>query len=567
MKKNIPLLSALTLALLLTACGGPVAGTPVPTPAETPEETPLHTPTETLTPAPTETPAGSPVYTDWSKLESYEPKKAVYTRRNEGFTDALIPADDYGPLIPFAGATLTSVYDWGGSPLYYETYEMYGLVTLTGEVALDPVLISAYYLTEWDGHGNIVSNPNVLMLGKVFYDEEGRPEERFALCAGDGSWCTDFLYEYDEILAENVTFSQGIPVLQRGREKLVFLDPGTGEELRTMDLAAQAPGGEVDVNSLAVDPATGWTSVNLYTWNEEWEYEGVPLLFDPQGNFHPIPPEVEWAGRYGDGLVLAGVKEEGEDFRYTYGYVDAATGEWAIEPTLKDARPFENGVAPVKDGGRIYFINTAGEPITNDCGAMPERYGDYWYVMGFIMGNYDGVQAILDQNANFVTDSPLLSAYNCHFLEDGWICGNDGESWVLARGEENHRFPLTLGDFYEYRENRMLFTNGEEKILTDLEGNVIARWEHCGADLTWDDLTGKACVVVYPYYEDGDWEDYYDLDGNLLSAGFRDYVILRGGLFYTEERGDIFDWTASCVSLTTPDGEVVFRWPVHSAID
>ena len=160
---------ALGLCLLLAGCG---------------EREIEATPAVTPPPEPTAAVSVSPVYTDWSKLEPYEAPEVKYTRQQEAFMDTFLPGD-YGAVIPFAGAALTREESWSG---YYDTYNLYGLVTLEGEVVTDPVFSSAYALKERDMWGGITENPGVWLLGKVLPSPHGgEPEEWFALCAMDGS--------------------------------------------------------------------------------------------------------------------------------------------------------------------------------------------------------------------------------------------------------------------------------------------------------------------------------------------------------------------------------------------
>ncbi len=103
----------LAALLLLSGCAGGVEGSPS---SDEPE-------------------ALSPVYTDWSKLTNYEAPEERFTRRYTAFTDHLIPAEDYGPLLPYVGAVTGD---------RYTNVEKYGLVTLEGEIVTDPVYTNIY---------------------------------------------------------------------------------------------------------------------------------------------------------------------------------------------------------------------------------------------------------------------------------------------------------------------------------------------------------------------------------------------------------------------------------------
>ena len=46
------------------------------------------------------------MHADWSALTPYQTPQNQYTRRYPGWTEELIPADDYGNLIPGHGGVL-----------------------------------------------------------------------------------------------------------------------------------------------------------------------------------------------------------------------------------------------------------------------------------------------------------------------------------------------------------------------------------------------------------------------------------------------------------------------------
>ena len=97
--------TALLLLTLLVACAAPAG-------ASTPGST--VAPTLTATPVPSSAPAGTEaptVCTDWSKLGAREtPASPVGTRWYADYTDTLLPRDDYGMLVPYAGLRLMD--DW-----------------------------------------------------------------------------------------------------------------------------------------------------------------------------------------------------------------------------------------------------------------------------------------------------------------------------------------------------------------------------------------------------------------------------------------------------------------------
>lgn len=163
------LILAFALCLLLSACGG----------AE-------QAPSEQAPPSAEESSSG--VYTDWSQLEERElPPEAVGSRWYEDYTDELIPREDYGPLIPYAGLRLMD--DWPSM-----TGCLYGLMTREGIVVTDPVYSSVSCPNGLGREGPYALS--LLVLKQV--DETAREESwdpaSYAVAARDGSWCTPFDY-------------------------------------------------------------------------------------------------------------------------------------------------------------------------------------------------------------------------------------------------------------------------------------------------------------------------------------------------------------------------------------
>lgn len=126
------------------------------------------------------TPIGSPsVHTDWSKLEPRPvPLPEVGSRWYEGYSAELIPRDDYGELVPYAGLRLMD--DWPAADGC-----MYGLMTKDGLAVTDPVFSTAYR----PGDFPLL----VLRQGDPTSDQE-RDRARVAVAAADGSWYTGLEY-------------------------------------------------------------------------------------------------------------------------------------------------------------------------------------------------------------------------------------------------------------------------------------------------------------------------------------------------------------------------------------
>jgi hypothetical protein len=157
------------LLLVLAACTPTAELSPTHS-AETPPA---------VSPSPPAPSGALTVRTDWSKLEPRPaPLPEVGNRWYEGYIAELIPRDDYGELVPYAGLRLMD--DWPAADGC-----MYGLMTKNGVVITDPVFSSVY---RPEGVPLLVLRQGDRALG-----EEWDPA-RISVAATDGSWCTGFDY-------------------------------------------------------------------------------------------------------------------------------------------------------------------------------------------------------------------------------------------------------------------------------------------------------------------------------------------------------------------------------------
>jgi hypothetical protein len=246
------------LMLLLTACLLLGAGCQTG-----PEPSFSHAPTVPDDPA---------VKTDWSQLTPYRPEEPLYTRRYAEYTDTLVPADDYGPLIPYLGDAMGRRYGDGYNG------GRYGLMTLKGELVTDPVFSNV-----WRGGPYLWSGEPLpyLMLCKTDLAADPGEENsaRWAMAALDGSWCTEFKYDVHGELTlwgRNVNHNateEGIFVADG--DALVYLDAhgrevvriaGDWESYQTYEALFSAffyegkayyQPGDFSMGYISVDPATG----------------------------------------------------------------------------------------------------------------------------------------------------------------------------------------------------------------------------------------------------------------------------------------------------------------------
>ncbi len=143
--------------------------------------------------------AGPKVRADWSVLGGRaQPLPAVGGRWYEEPVDRLLPRPDYGQLVPFQGAIGFCKVAWEEDTAFTIPTSFFGLMTVDGQVVLDPVCSFIETLAYTDTENGQVMTTHRL---PVFRLGQGDPElgsphrgDLVALAARDGSWCTDFQY-------------------------------------------------------------------------------------------------------------------------------------------------------------------------------------------------------------------------------------------------------------------------------------------------------------------------------------------------------------------------------------
>lgn len=515
------------LILLLGGCSAPPA-----------EETPGPSPT--LEPAAEST--LSPVWSDWSRLAPYEPLEPVYTRQREEFMDYLVPAKDYGPLLPFEGVELSfrSPYEEDESHETYTRY-LFGLVTRRGKVVLDPVLISVedpYYSDEDPFHGLIY------LLQ--------RPDASCAVCAQDGSWCTDFVYEFDNDPIVFLDRSQGLLLLKNDTQ-LVSMDPKTGKETLIADQNALSQDPEEaraffwEITSAYFQPQERFIAFYTFEWvgndrlDQCYIYDTrTYTLTRQEGLLH-------LGGSFHQGLCPAQALDGG------WGYIDGA-GQWIIAPDYAWAGDFRKGRALVEDQeGRYLFLDKESNVLyTVPAGYSAGEYSDEYTEF------YRDTDSIwLDEN--FIPlDIPVVGRaerlWNGGFY---WEEGDQGVFWL-----DGKRYGLPVAAEIEDREDHYVLQctgswSGGPFVLTNLDTGV----SHTFSEVSHLRLEKQADgQVTLSGYQGGAWYDWYP-NGNPYTPPEEEEE--------AEETGDglVDDQTGNYFVLHDNKGQVVFRWPLVSGED
>lgn len=211
-------------------------------------------------------------------------------------TTELITCTDYGPLYPYVGAVVQSVERWidlngvEQSQLSPWTTPVYGLMTREGKIVTDPSYQGIHQPVY--RHGTQVIAHPVLLLSRACeewneYDTNG---QRYAVCAKDGSWCTDFEFWLYTMNAD--------ALLLVGPGGVTLLDPLTG---------ARQDWSWKHLNYTEED-LTNMLGILLWLYGFQWTDEGAILgltnsedwdntdvrLFHPEDGTISVIPREEW---------------------------------------------------------------------------------------------------------------------------------------------------------------------------------------------------------------------------------------------------------------------------------
>ena len=260
----------------------------------------------------------------WEVLETSAPN--VANRRYEAYTDALIPAGDYGELVPYIGGEVMPA-----GP--FTTY-LYGLATHEGEIVTDPVYFSVESCRWYDGAGERGSaDALILSSGETAEGADGSSFEiRRGLCAADGSWYT------------GQRFSD-VPL--QSRCGALCLEPDGAVAMLGWD------GAELWRWEAGAAPLEGFAERAEYL--SYAEYAGDYLIYDTGGEGAPSYIDLR------DGRVYADKPAE-------------LTWPPAEEPLLFGAEKYAGGLYTIEDG-LITIEPDSGGSYTF---AVPEGPGDFY---------------------------------------------------------------------------------------------------------------------------------------------------------------------------------------------
>ena len=187
---------------------------------------------------------------------------AIGSRWYEGYIENLIPRDDYGELIPYAGARLSDNWPSISGCLY-------GLMTKDG-VAITDAVYSSVTRPTYAIERQRTAHPLLALRRGESSEINGAIQSYYAIAALDGSWCTEFCYRY----------------LQSGKDGLLlFTDEG---------VTYMSPAGEIkdywSMSEIGLDQEQRDSLFSDLFWHEGWggQWYGEYLTIADHNNYTEI---------------------------------------------------------------------------------------------------------------------------------------------------------------------------------------------------------------------------------------------------------------------------------------
>ena len=491
MRRLVCTLVLAALCLSLCACYGKESPSPTPEISVTPA--PTATPEPTPTPLTQSHPTDPAVFTEWSGLAVGAAPEEIYTRLTPEPMETLRPGS-YGTLLTFSSENLFAdgVYGWP-----YEVGGPFGLVTCDGMIVLDPVCSGVNRLVRYDEAGSVKPLP-FLVLKKTICDPDAPDAsewndgwvERYAVCAEDGKWCTDFVYE--SVHGSAI----GALCVRSGENNLAECLSEQGRVV--FDTKNWNVRGEIapwSAHLFANIPADGWAPVRL---------ESERFIFiNSRGETLPMkqPVWIELAEPFSEGL--APVCVDGE-----WGFLDE-NGEMAIEPQFAGVGygGFLGGYSIVYTNGRnrSALIDRSGNVVLEDDTIGREiSDGVGWYHC-FSSDSHRWYDAEL----NPVTISGKTPEGAWEGL--GFYYGDEAGVRVLTL-EGRQRFYRGAHFISVYEGYVMAFTEDECQVYDPENRQIGVFPRESWPDVLCDEITGK----LYIYVSTGSGYDVYSGDGDYL---------------------------------------------------
>ena len=550
MKRLFPIL--LLLCLLLTAC------TPVKTPTEpsTTAQPTTEAPTEPEgTTAPTETePVQLGVWVDFSQYTPPTPLETKYTRLSEGPLNDLEPTDSPTRIFPFPGSPLMEEYS--GLQIYNSRFK-YGIIDETGCILADPVYNSVYLLSGEDTREYLPYWILEKLSYKTVVNDDYEYMDSDSLCAFasiDGTFVSDCVYE----------------VITAYEDRILAFYPTEEEEPLRFDVY------DLDHNILFSSHSLSFRD----------KLGGGPYHYTYAEGLYTVPFESRTYAPEGYYTV-----------EYSHYYMDEE-GTLVLGPYY-DASPFSHGKAAVRltEDGNYVFIDKNGTVLSRE-------YSSYTFLPnGNVIvpeeGNVNDHHEILDENLEYInflpgysfpTDDGNIEVYDS--FNNEYCYTQDGEQlWCRAnarfRSSNYCEYDTEKGSFIEHIPTGKTYALSEyshcEIIGTPNEPVIIVNTYNDGGGFSRTYLNAElqeldVAVDTHIYmscYEIGHRHcsalGLPNNDGITVyknsHSPFATYPVkdCRMADLYLGQFASLT--TTECTYLYSPDGELLFAYPISPMDD
>ncbi len=480
------------------------------------------------------TKGGFLVTTHPEALGAVLPEGAKYSRLSEERITSLAARGDYGALYPFVGQI--NVSEGGGE------MPVYGLFDAQSRIVCDPVYAEVSCLRYYE-NGIDIPVPMLRLVESVEGDPNGWSTSRVRLASLDGSFVSPESYYYVRtfdfgVLCADTHSASGFTIYDFDGDVLF-----TESSLQLGSLRLDRPGDIFDARG-------GY----LLAWLGDGAGSSAHLIA-PDGT---VVAGGWYSGEFiGEGLVCVNTSD-GMGGRGVMG-VD---GEWIIAPDYRTINANADGsfMCEAVDGFHTLFAADGSVLAEPGYGVRTLGAG---YIDDGVFYPYEGESFTLEGDWNslgYMMDCPVIYSYN----ESELVLLNviSGKTLSFEAGEfGSARAELLMVDFvmgpYSGIEYIQVWSGNGADSAELISWNLERSYRFSDAtpgfgtySTCFDDYTGREYIRVF----NSDYVPtlYTDTLEPIAEAGEWDYIW----------NGCIFDTDEAFCSCTSPDGEVMFRYPL-----
>ena len=414
------------------------------------------------------------VKTDYSVLSPYVSRSSMYSRLNNEAMTELMPNNDYGMLLPYAGSYVVTEYN-------RIQIQKYGLVSVKGVAVTDPVYDSV-------NMGELyIGSPKRFPVYLLGMDQPNSENSYYtirlhAVCALDGSWVTPLEYM-------NVSFSETVMTMVR--------DYGN-YDIDVFDLKG---------NLLYNVSEFGWVKdlgpYSAYSISSSCDTEGyvVVEMKDGTSGYLHLPTgilkktEFYHGSQFANGLAAVAIPDSRSlTEKYLWGYINTEF-ELVIDCQYDWANSFINGYALVREMSEAsevqQLINTHGDVLMSVKDATITILDDG---KGFMV-----VEHLNWEPKYYSIDLAEINAYSkygivndVYQMGNGWFVGDCYENAPFEQAHSDRQMGAFLG--------KLLFNENAEYLYPGISAISAVVGDYVVYSKVLKSLTGSQ-ADGFPYYQ------------------------------------------------------------------